>query len=403
MLWIIKKGLYRMLHGLLRLVISIIKYPEQEILKGSGSIKKLPHAIKTRGIDSVLIVTDSMLIKLDLLKSLFKSLKDEQIQYTVYDGVQPNPTIENIEAGLELYNKNNCQAVIGFGGGSPMDCAKIVAARVTNPDQSVQQLRGLFKINNPLTSFFAVPTTAGTGSETTIAAVITDAETHEKFAVSDKKLMPAIAVLDPDLTLGLPPHITSTTGMDALTHAVEAYIGLHGTTFVRGRSEEAVKIIFKDLENVYKDGSLVEERKNMLWASFCGGAAFTRASVGYVHAIAHNLGGLYGVPHGLANAVILPYVLEVSKKGCEKKLAKLAIIGGIGSAAESRKILSQKFIDRVHEMNANMGIPRKIKELKKEDIPLIAKRASKEANPVYPVPRILNQKELKTLIGKLLP
>jgi alcohol dehydrogenase class IV len=393
----------RIIHGLMRPVVRIIKFPEQQIISGAGSLIQLASVIKKKDIDVVAVITDATLMKLNLLQPLINGLEKENIKYLVYDGVMPNPTIQSVEEGLKLYNKNSCQCVIGFGGGSSIDCAKIVAARASNPNQYVKQMRGLFKIKKPTVPLITIPTTAGTGSETTIAAVITDTETHAKFAVTDKKLMPSIVVMDPDLTIGLPSHITSTTGMDALTHAVEAYIGLHGTPFVNKNAEDAVRLIFANLEDVYKDGSLKDARNNMLWASYYGGAAFTRASIGYVHAIAHNMGGLYGVPHGLANAIILPYVLEFSRKNCKKKLAKLTIVGGIGSEKESTDKLSIKFIEHIKRMNANMNIPQTIKELQEKDIPLIVERALKEANPAYPVPRILNRKQCETLIRKLLP
>jgi alcohol dehydrogenase class IV len=284
-----------------------------------------------------------------------------------------------------------------------MDCAKIIGARVSNPYFSVRRMKGLFKVFLPIPPFFCVPTTAGTGSETTVAAVITDAETHEKFAISDFKLIPKIAVLDPELMVGLPPHITSTTGMDALTHAVEAYIGLNGSKFTDENAENATKLIFENLEEAYKNGSNLEARNNMALASFYGGSAFTRAYVGYVHAIAHNMGGLYGVPHGLANAIILPYVLEFCRKDAEKKLAGLAVAGGIGKRNESKEALSIKFIKKIKTMNKNMDIPTCIKELKEKDIPLIAKRALDEAHPDYPVPTIMTIEECESLVRKLLP
>jgi alcohol dehydrogenase class IV len=235
-----------------------------------------------------------------------------------------------------------------------------------------------------------------------VAAVISDPSTHEKFAISDLKLIPKIAVLDPELMVGLPPHITSTTGMDALTHAVEAYIGLNGNKFTDENAKNATKLIFENLEKAYQNGSDIEARNNMALASFYGGAAFTRAYVGYVHAIAHNMGGLYGVPHGLANAIILPYILEFCRKEAEEKLADLAVAGRIGTRKESAKDLSLKFIEKVKTMNKNMKIPTYIKELQEKDIPLIAKRALDEAHPDYPVPRIMTLEECETLIKKLL-
>ncbi len=402
MKWKIKKLLYRFVHYLLKGLVKIIKFPNQEILRGENSASKLYSVLKKHNIKNVLIVTDKPLMKLNLAKTLIESLKSNNIIFSTFDEVVPNPTISIIEKGYESFKKNNCEAVIGFGGGSPIDTAKIIAARAGNPNQSIREMRGLFKLKKPLVPLYAIPTTAGTGSETTIAAVVTDDETHEKFAVSDKKLLPKAAVLDPLLTIGLPPHITSTTGMDALTHAIEAYIGLHGTKFVNESAENASKIIFSKLEKVYKDGSSIEDREEMLLASFHAGAAFTRASVGYVHAIAHNMGGLYGVPHGLANAIILPYVLDFCKDKCTKKLVTLAKISGVAEENKSNTEISENFISHIRILNKNMNIPDKIKELKEEDFDIIADRALKEANPSYPVPKIMNKSECKGILKKLL-
>jgi alcohol dehydrogenase class IV len=365
-------------------------------------VKTLAANIKARGIDNVLVVTDKVLMGLNLLDSMLKSLDENNIKYTIFDAVQPNPTIENVEAGRKIYKQKKCQALIGFGGGSPIDCAKAIGARIRNPYLSVRMMKGLFRVIIPIPPLFCVPTTAGTGTEATITAVITDAQSHEKFAINDIKLIPKIAVLDPELMVGLPPHITSTTGMDALTHAIEAYIGINGTKFTDENALAATKLIFENLEKAYKDGSDLDVRTNMAIASYYAGAAFTRAAVGYVHAIAHNMGGLYGVPHGLANAIILPYVLDFCRKEAQGKLAKMAIAGGIGKSGESEEALSKRFIDKVRTMNKAMDIPTTIKELKRSDIPLIAKRVMKESHPLYPVPRIMDRKECEELVKKLL-
>ena len=277
-----------------KLVMPVFNWDEPELLKGAGAIKELPALVKSKGVNNVLIVTDKGLMSLNLLDSLFENLDKQNIKYTVYDGVQPNPSIENIEEARRIYLKNNCEGIIAFGGGSPMDCAKVAGARVSNPNSTVSQMRGLLKVFKKLPPFFAVPTTAGTGSETTLAAVVSNMQTHEKYAINDPKLRPKYAVLDPELTTGLPKKITSTTGMDALTHAVEAYIGQSGVASTDDYAEKATKLIFENLEKAYEDGKDIEARENMLVASFYAGMAFTRAYVGYVHAIAHNLGGLYG-------------------------------------------------------------------------------------------------------------
>jgi alcohol dehydrogenase class IV len=403
MLWELKKRAYRVQHRVMKTASMVLPFPVPLLLTGPGSIQKLAENIRIRGVKHVLVVTDKMLMKLKLPEKFLQSLKDNGLKYTVFDDVKPNPTIQNVENGRKIYREKECDGIVGFGGGSPIDCAKIIGARISNPYFSVRRMKGLFRVLLPIPPFFCVPTTAGTGSETTVAAVITDPETHEKFAISDLKLIPKIAVLDPELMVGLPPHITSTTGMDALTHAVEAYIGLNGSKFTDENAENATRLIFENLETAYKNGSNIEARSNMALASFYAGSAFTRAYVGYVHAIAHTIGGLYGVPHGLANAVILPYVLEFCRKDAEKKLAKLAVAGGIGTKKESDKDLSHKFIDKIKSMNKKMKIPTCIKELQEKDIPLIAKRALDEAHPDYPVPTIMTLKECEALIQKLLP
>jgi len=397
-----KKGYHRTYNKVMKYASVILPIPIPKILSGEGSVKKLVENKKLKKLKNILIVTDKVLVQLNLLDDLLNSLKENSINYVIYDAVQPNPTIKNVEDGRILYKKNKCDGIIAFGGGSPMDCAKIIGARVANPYMSVRKMKGLFRVFLPIPPFFCIPTTAGTGSETTIAAVITDPDTHEKFAINDIKIVPKVAVLDPLLMVGLPPHITSTTGMDALTHAVEAYIGLNGTKFTDQKAENATKLIFENLEKVYNNPTDIEARNNMALASFDAGLAFTRAYIGYVHAVAHNMGGMYGVPHGLANAIILPYVLEYYGESSVNKLADLARIVKIGENKDSDEILSKKFIEKIKEMNENMKIPRFIKELKKEDIPLITERALKEANPAYPVPKIMSYKDCENLITKLL-
>jgi len=401
--WLLKKFSFRAIQKVMKVAAMILPFRVPVILTGPGSVRTLVDNIKARGLDHILVVTDKVLMDLKLLDGLQTALTENGVNYVIFDDVQPNPTIENVEAGRELYKQNNCKAIIAFGGGSPMDCAKAIGARIRNPYLPVRFMGGLFRVLIPIPPFFCIPTTAGTGSETTIAAIVTNAETHEKFAIMDPKLVPRIAVLDPELMVGLPPFVTATTGMDALTHAVEAFINQNGTAYTDENALLATKLIFENLEKAYDDGSDLEARNNMALASFYAGIAFTRAYVGYVHAIAHRLGGLYGVPHGLANAVVLPYVLEYSRKDAEEKLAQLAIAGGLGSAGESNEVLSHRFIDAVKEMNAKMNIPSYIEKLKESDIPLIVKRAFKEAHPLWPVPRIMTDQGCADLVRKLLP
>ena len=401
--WKLKKGFYRVFQFIMRWVAVILPFRVPALLIGPGSVKGLVENIKARGIRNVLVVTDRMLMDLKLPDGLVAALQEKNIQYTVFDDVKPNPTIENVEAGRKIYKENKCKAIIAFGGGSPIDCAKIIGARIRNPYLPVRFMKGLFRVILPIPPLFCVPTTAGTGSETTVAAVITNPATHEKFAINDLKLIPKMAVLDPELMIGLPPHITATTGMDALTHAVEAYIGHNGTAYTDECAEYATRLIFENLEKAYQNGNDLDARNHMAIAAFYAGSAFTRAYIGYVHAIAHNMGGLYGVPHGLANAVILPYVLEFCKDAAEKKLAGLAIAGGLGTENDPESLLADRFIEKVKTLNADMGIPTYINELKKSDIPLIAERALKEAHPLYPVPIFMTRMACEDLLRKLLP
>lgn len=371
-------------------------WSEPQLLTGAGSVKELPALVKSKGITNVLVVTGKRHTKLNLLADLFEQLDLQSIKYTVFDSVQPNPSIENIEEARRLYLKNGCEGIIAFGGGSPIDCAKVAGARVTNPNLTVAQMRGELKIRNKLPPFFAVPTTAGTGTEATLAAVVTNMQNHEKYAVNDPKLRPKYAVLDPELTTGLPADITAATGMDALTHAVEAYIGLSGTKSTDDYAERATKLIFENLETAYNDGGNIEARENMLVGSFYAGMAFTRAYVGYVHAIAHTLGGLYGTPHGLANAVILPHVLDYYGDTAYAKLARLAEIVGLGGYSQADKAMN--FIDAIREMNKRMDIPEHFDFIKDEDIPTIVERALKEGNPLYPVPKIMDEADCERVV-----
>ena len=400
-MWQVKKAFFRAYQQTFRVAMCVFDWSEPTLLEGPGSIRKLPEFIKSKGLNKVLIVTDKGLMGLHLLDSLFEELDKAGVEYVVYDGTQPNPSIENIEDARALYVDNNCQGVIAFGGGSPMDCAKAAAARVTNPKISVRKMRGVLKLHHKLPPFFAVPTTAGTGSETTLAAVVTDTATHEKNAINDIRLKPRFAVLDPELTVGLPPHITSTTGMDALTHAVEAYIGKSNVKSTEEYAEKATKMIFENIEKAYTNGKDIEARDQMLKASFYAGQAFTRAYVGYVHAIAHNLGGQYGVPHGLANAVILPYVLEYYGETAHKRLAKLAEIAGVKTTG-SDKEKAEAFIEAIKTLNKNMNIPDGFDMVQEKDIPVIVERALKEGNPLYPVPKIMDKADCEAVIRRMM-
>ena len=401
-MFFIKKCFYRIIQKSLKIFMSFMDWSEPKLLEGENSIKKLSSIIREKGLKKVLIVTDKGLMKLNMLNSLMVELENNKIEYVIFDEVKPNPTIDNIEECKDTYINNHCEGLIAFGGGSPIDCAKVAGARVVNPKKSVKKMRGYLKLHKKLPPFFAVPTTAGTGSEVTVAAVVTDPLTHEKNAICASCLKPSYAVLDPLLTVSLPPHITSITGMDALTHAVEAYISKSHTKSTDNYAVKAVDLIFNNLEKAYNNGNNIEARKNMLKASFYAGNAFTRAFVGYVHAIAHNLGGMYNLPHGLANAVILPYILEWYGKSIYKRLGMLADIAKIKVDDESYETKAKAFIIEIKKMNEKMNIPTHFECIKEEDIPTLVSRILKEGNPGYPVPKIMNKKECEIILRKLM-
>lgn len=395
----IKKIYCRTFQTGLKLALPFLPYRKPKIL---GSLKNIPETIRKHKCSRVLIITDEGILSLGLIRRLENRLAAEGIPYFIYSKTVANPNTSNVAEALELYHTNHCDALIGFGGGSSIDCAKAIGARIVKPKQSLAKMKGILKVHKRLPLLIAIPTTAGTGSETTLASVITDSVTRYKYAINDFPLIPRYAVLDPKVTLSLPPFLTATTGMDALTHAVEAYIGNSTTYATRKEALLAVKLIFENLESVYHDGSDLDKRRNMLHASFYAGCAFTKSYVGYVHAIAHSLGGEYNVPHGLANAVILPYILEAYGSSVHKKLYLLAVEAGIVSPETPCDQAASEFIRTIRAMNAHFGIGNSIPEIRKEDIPKLAHYADKEANPLYPVPVLMDAKELAKFYDMLL-
>lgn len=383
-----------------RAALPILPYREPKPLDGLAAI---PPLLAKKNVSSVLLVTDAPIRALGLTRPLEDALAAQGVTCAVYDGVVQNPTIANVEAGRALYIRHGAQAIVAVGGGSAMDCAKVIGARIARPGKPVQRMGGLLRVlaRTPLT--IAVPTTAGTGSETTLAAVITDSAAHHKYPINDFALIPDYAVLDPELTRGLPPQLTATTGMDALTHAVEAYIGRSTNRLTRAMAEEAVRLIAGNLLCAYRDGGNMQARRAMLRAAYCAGVAFTRSYVGYVHGVAHSLGGQYGVPHGLANAVTLPYFLDAYGAACEAKLSKLAVIAGVAKETDSPADASASFIRWVRSLNAQMGIPTAIAEIRAADIPDMARHAARESNPLYPVPVLMDERELRGMYMKLMP
>lgn len=389
----------RIFQGAFRLAIPLLPYRRPERL---ADVADLPSRLEARGCGSVLMVTSPSVAKLPGTKRLLGALEEAGIACTVYDRTVPNPTTDTVEEALDLYRQGNCQAIIGVGGGSSLDCAKAVGVRAVLPRKPLSKAAGVLKVRRPLPPLAAVPTTAGTGSETTIAAVITDARTRHKYAISDFPLIPAYAVLDPEMTLSLPPHLTASTGMDALTHAVEAFIGRSTTRDTREDALAAVELIFQNLERAYRDSSDLEARRALLTASYRAGCAFTKSYVGYVHAVAHSLGGAYNVAHGYANAVILPVALRAYGPAVYPQLARLARAAGLAQPGMDAQAAALAFIEGVEGLKARCGIGSSIPELRREDVPALARCAGREANPLYPVPVLMDAGELEQIYFQML-
>jgi alcohol dehydrogenase len=381
-----------------------LSFKEPELISGEGASAQIPALLKKKGYMRPLIVTDPGVYGLGLTKALEDSLTKEGYSYAIYKDVVPNPTFDCINEAKAVALKNNCDCLIAVGGGSSMDTAKSVGALLANPKASLTSLRGILKVHHRYHLLIAIPTTAGTGSEATVAAVVVNPKTHEKFAIDDPKLIPQVAVLDSALLAKLPPKIISSTGMDALTHAVEAYIGHSRTAKTKRYSIEAVRLIADNLYAFYQNSSDQKARLAMQRAAYLAGVSFTRSYVGYVHAVAHSLGGQYNVPHGLANAIILPHVLRKYGAKAEKPLARLSEAISLTPNSASRHEKALAFIHWVEAMNQKMGIPSHFDHLiKPEDIPLLAERANKEANPLYPVPKEFNVKELMEIYEEVDP
>lgn len=402
----LRKAYCRIYQTVFRIALPILPYREPEPLT---SFEDAAALIAEKQLERPLIVTDATIEKLGLTNELKDALTEHGVEYRVFSDVVPNPTVSNVEAARRMYLDENCDAIIAFGGGSAMDCAKAMGARIVRPRKPVSKMRGILKVMHRLPPFLAVPTTAGTGSETTLAAVITDDETHYKYPINDFSLIPHYAVLDYRTTLGLPKQITATTGMDALVHAVEAFIGRSTTNETRARAIEATTLIRRYLRRAYNDGSDTEARDGMLRAAYAAGIAFSKSYVGYIHGVAHSLGGQYGIAHGLANAVLLPYFLEEYGESAQAKLARLARESAVASEMLGDDVrdaddatCAQAFIDWVKKMNTSMDIPEKLEGIHEEDIPLMAKRAAKESNPLYPVPKLMDARELEKMYRRVM-
>jgi alcohol dehydrogenase class IV len=394
---------YRLLKPFNWPVSRAVAIPRPTLFVGPDASLRLCASIGQFGYRRVMIVTDAVLVKLGLVEPLRQALLAQGIDVAVHDGITPDPTYPVLQAGFEAVRAHRSDAILAVGGGSAIDAAKVIGAMAVS-GKSPAKLVGMLKVGKPMLPLFAIPTTAGTGSEVTVAAVVTDPVQHSKSAVIDPKLVPLAAALDPLLMKGMPRPITAATGLDALTHAIEACINRWPHADTEQHCFAAVRMIFGNLQRAYDDGNDMAAREAMALASFYAGLAFTKAYVGYVHAFSHKLGGMYGVPHGLANAITLPYVLDFIKDAppARERLAKLAVVIGAGKAGEPPDVLAQRFIDRVRELNRGVGIPEKVAALKPADVPVVARAAMVEAARDYPVPKNMSLREAETLLGRLL-
>lgn len=417
----------RIYQGAMKVGMYMLPWHTPEVIEDRADSDRLLEDIKRREVERLLVVMGSNMMKRGLPVPMLEKLRANGIECEVFDRLTSDPTDAQVEEGVRLYNEKNAQGIILFGGGSPMDCGKAIAARIARPDRTIAELQGVLKVRSrrKVPVMWAIPTTSGTGSEATMAAVITDHETHRKKSINDMAIIPHVCVLDAGLTAGLPPDITAYTGMDALCHAVEAYTNnAYNTALEKKMAKDAVKLIYENLEGAYENGSDMEKRQNMQRAAFYAGRAFTRGCVGYVHAIGHAVGGLYGVPHGKAMAILLPHVLKAFGSSAEAKLAELADHCGLsaeygvdhddrtgGCACPAYGAMKGKttnngkarlFIEWIENTKRSMDIPDRFDCIKEEDVETIAKWADAEANPLYPVPKIFDRKQLEDLVRSVM-
>lgn len=384
----------------MKLAMAVLPWSMPKTTEGAGKVKELPYIIQEKGISHVLIVTGKHILSYHLLDDMLLEMDKLGMVYSILCSSN-NPTDEDVEKGVISYRDNACEAIVAFGGGSPMDCAKAIGARLARPNKTITQLQGQLKVLKKTPPIFAVPTTSGTGSETTMAAVITDSKSHHKASINDLRLIPEYAVLDPELTVGLPPQVTANTGLDALCHAVEAYTNqTYNTKLENDLCLQAVKLIYDNLYIAYCDGNNLEARQKMQQAAFYAGRAFTRGCVGYVHAIGHTLGGLYGVPHGSAMGILLPHVLRRYGHAVDDRLAELCDICGIKTKEKTSQAKAEAFIMWIEEIKEQMNIPH-YPSFELEDLNQIANWAHQEANPLYPTPVILSKEEIKEFLLNL--
>ncbi|WP_348675916.1 iron-containing alcohol dehydrogenase [uncultured Abyssibacter sp.] len=382
---------------------TVVPMRSPAVFDGPDATTTLCEHIAEAGVERLLVVTDADLRGLGLLDPILENLERLGIELTLYDHITPDPTTEQIDEGARLLRERDCDAVLAVGGGSPIDAAKVISACATNHKQ-VRELAGMFRVRRRPKRIFAIPTTAGTGSEVTVAAVVTDSDDQRKLPVVDGKLVPHAVALDGTLTLGLPPRLTAATGMDVLTHAIEAYLSRAANRRTRQYAASAARRTFAYLPRAHEDGGKdLEARQQMLLASHEAGRAINQASAGYVHAIAHQIGARYHTPHGLANATILPSVLAHSRPQIDPQLAELALYCGLSAPGPGDTALADRLLEHITQLCRRLAIPVALDGLLVDDIPALAKGALREARMLYAVPRLMRTRDCERLLSGLLP
>lgn len=347
---------------------------------GAGAIKIIPDEIKRRGFKKIFVCSDADLIKLNITKKVLEVLENEKIEYTIFSDIKPNPTIENVKDGIKkfIYSQSDC--IIAVGGGSSIDTAKAIGVVVENPEFSdIRSLEGCPNTQNPSIPIIAVPTTAGTAAEVTINYVITDVEKNRKFVCIDPHDIPIISILDPDMLSSMPKSLTAATGMDALTHAIEGYITKGAWEMTDMFHLKAIELISTHLKDAVENK--VEGRNGMCLGQYIAGMGFSNVGLGLVHSMAHPLGALYDTPHGIANAIILPTVMEYNADSTGEKFKEIAKAMGVENTHEmSKNEYRTAAIEAVKKLSRDIGIPMNLKGImKEEDIVFLSESAYKDA------------------------
>lgn len=391
---------YRLIMQVLKLAGKLIPQSQPFIYTGDNASLALTKLIIDQGNKHVFIVTDEVLNKLGITNNICKLLEDKQVKVTIYDAVTPDPSETVVNNGIDLLRKNNCDLVLAIGGGSSIDAAKMIAV-LANSKQTIKSVAGLLKIKKQGLPLCVIPSTSGTGSEVTMAAVITDTENQSKSLIVSPKMMAMAAALDPVIMQGMPAKITADTGFDALTHAIEAYLSKYANEQTDQYSLTAIKLIFSKLSICYNNGNDLEARQSLALASCYAGLAFNKTNVGYVHAIAHQIGAKYHSPHGFTNAVVLPVVLKFYLKGNEERLANMAKAINIDTRKLNNEQAAKQFIIAITKLQTELGIPKTLSCIEAKDIKMLAKLALKEAHYFYPVPKYLKQNQCEALLTRL--